>query len=240
MKINDVNGNFNHSPDSGPNGAAIGSGKIDGNEGSVSHILILNSNITTGSGAYEQCSIGGKVNIIEITNSTVTASGGINAPGIGANFGNDITKISISYSNVSVYGGENGAGIGAYGGKAWNISIYYSRIFFKCGAFAAGIGSSERSRGYDCIEIDRSDVVAKSGGVAGAIGASNIPGTNYQITIRLSTVNASTITNKRPVIGGENGYVTIICSNVEGVANTGNPFGKNMKQKKRQKNLKKK
>lgn len=51
LELNDVNGNFNHSPDSGPNGAAIGSGKIDGNEGSVSHILILNSNITTGSGA---------------------------------------------------------------------------------------------------------------------------------------------------------------------------------------------
>lgn len=168
----------------------------------------------------------GKVNIVEITNSTVTVSGGTNAPGIGANLGNDITNISISYSNVSVYGGENGAGIGAYGGKAWNISINCSRIFCKGGAYAAGIGSSERGRGYDCIEIDRSDVVAESGRVAGAIGASNIPVTNYQITIRLSTVKATTITNKRPAIGGENGYVTIICSNVEGVANTGNPFGK--------------
>jgi len=148
--------------------------------------------LTATGGNINGAGIGGGGNSITINNGTITAYGGLNAPGIGG--GSDIT---INGGTINATGGSWGAGIGGRGdgGLVHTITINGGTINATGGSLGAGIGGGSTGGGSGVITIHGGliNATAGSGDVPG-IGGNYIP-----ITI---TGNASVTATGSPGSGG--------------------------------------
>ena len=128
---------------------------------------------------------------IEIVDSTVTASGGSKAAGIGATFWTSCEMIKIENSTVTAFGGGSSAGIGTSRagdqGVYSNIEITNSDVNAVGGDYGAGIGAGYN--GDSLSNLPTSTVVIDGGTInaTGANGGAGIGGgyktNNVNVTI---------------------------------------------------------
>lgn len=137
---------------------------------------------------------------ITITGGTVTATGGIDAAGIGGGSGEAGGTITITGGTVTATGGQNGAGIGGgsgepsgNGGAGGNITITGGDVTANGGQNGAGIGGGAKGNSGTITIGGETDttVVEATGGENGAgIGGGNL-GHGESITIDGGTVIAT-------------------------------------------------
>ena len=150
----------------------------------------------------------GHAGTIRITNSNVTAEGGVQSAGIGSSKENSFDAVQIVNSTVSAKGGENGAGIGSGCQSSGNgsVTISGSKVTADGGNYAAGIGTGKKSPKPACtININnRSDITAKGGMYGAGIGGGCEVG-GGTVTIADSDVNAYGGNDAAGIGGGEDG-----------------------------------
>lgn len=146
---------------------------------------------------------GGGFNIITINNSTVNATAGGYAAGIGSgDEAENCGKINIINSTVTATGGSEGAGIGTGNDTdtTADITISYSKVEAYGGWLGAGIGGEDGDGGT--IRITASDVLAWGAFEGAGIGGGE-DGDGGNITIERSTVWASAGSDGNPVAVGK-------------------------------------
>lgn len=106
-------------------------------------IILMGTNTVTAAGSKAAIKIGGSGTTLTITGSgSLTATGGLNAAGIGTDNNGSGGNIVINGGTVTATGGNNGAGIGT--GRAFNATITCGDITINGGTVIAqgGIGGA--------------------------------------------------------------------------------------------------
>ena len=146
---------------------------------------------------------------------SLAATGGYNGgAGIGGGNEKDSSNIIITDSTVTATGGVGGSGIGGgFDGEGSNITIVDGTVTATGDVGGAGIGGGNNGGGINITILD-STVTAKGGNNGAGIGGGN-NGTGSNITISGSSVRAAKGKDAPNDIGGGSGKAAVTPKNAE-------------------------